>query len=129
MTTTPPRTPGSAQARTEELLALSSVPPDDKGCQRRLAGLLAPLGFRCESVQSGDVTNLWARRGDAQPLVVFAGHTDVVPAGPLRCRGRGAGAPPSPTGTGRFRQGSHHLGRAQQGTAPRRSPLDWGRGA
>ena len=71
------------RALTEELIALSSVTPEDKGCQRRLAELLSPLGFRCESVQSGDVTNLWARRGDAQPLVVFAGHTDVVPTGPL----------------------------------------------
>ena len=71
------------QALTEELIALSSITPDDKGCQRRLAELLAPLGFKCETVQSGDVTNLWARRGDAQPLVVFAGHTDVVPTGPL----------------------------------------------
>ena len=70
-------------ALTEELIALSSVTPDDKGCQRRLAELLAPLGFACETVQSGDVTNLWARRGAAQPLVVFAGHTDVVPTGPL----------------------------------------------
>jgi succinyl-diaminopimelate desuccinylase len=83
MTSTPTRTAGRTQALTEELIALSSVTPDDKGCQRRLAELLAPLGFRCESVQSGDVTNLWARRGDAQPLVVFAGHTDVVPTGPL----------------------------------------------
>lgn len=69
-------------ALTEELIALSSVTPDDKGCQQRLIELLAPLGFRCETIQSGKVTNLWARRGDAQPLVVFAGHTDVVPTGP-----------------------------------------------
>ncbi|MDB5763522.1 MAG: succinyl-diaminopimelate desuccinylase [Herminiimonas sp.] len=69
-------------ALTEELIGLSSVTPEDKGCQQRLSGLLAPLGFRCETVQSGDVTNLWARRGTAQPLLVFAGHTDVVPAGP-----------------------------------------------
>jgi succinyl-diaminopimelate desuccinylase len=83
MTAIPPSTTSRTQALTEELIALSSVTPDDKGCQRRLAELLAPLGFRCESVQSGEVTNLWARRGDAQPLVVFAGHTDVVPTGPL----------------------------------------------
>lgn len=69
-------------ALTEELIALPSVTPDDKGCQQRLIELLAPLGFRCETIQSGKVTNLWARRGDAQPLVVFAGHTDVVPTGP-----------------------------------------------
>ena len=71
------------RALTEELIALSSVTPDDNGCQRRLAELLAPLGFSCETVQSGEVTNLWARRGTAQPLVVLAGHTDVVPTGPL----------------------------------------------
>ncbi|MGH8808430.1 MAG: succinyl-diaminopimelate desuccinylase [Noviherbaspirillum sp.] len=70
-------------ALTEELIALSSVTPDDKGCQQRLIELLAPMGFRCETIQSGNVTNLWARKGDAQPLVVFAGHTDVVPTGPL----------------------------------------------
>src|SRR5688572_8811401 len=71
------------RALTEELISLSSVTPEDKGCQRRLTELLSPLGFACETVQSGDVTNLWARRGAAQPLVVFAGHTDVVPTGPL----------------------------------------------
>lgn len=69
-------------ALTEELISLSSVTPDDKGCQQRLAELLAPLGFHCETIASGDVTNLWARKGNAQPLVVFAGHTDVVPTGP-----------------------------------------------
>src|ERR687883_665175 len=68
---------------TEELIALSSVTPDDHGCQRRLIELLSPLGFECETVQSGEVTNLWARRGKAQPMLVFAGHTDVVPTGPL----------------------------------------------
>ena len=83
MTAIPSPTPSKTQSLTEELIALSSVTPDDKGCQRRLAELLAPLGFHCESVQSGEVTNLWARRGDTQPLVVFAGHTDVVPTGPL----------------------------------------------
>jgi succinyl-diaminopimelate desuccinylase len=70
-------------ALSEELISLSSVTPDDKGCQRRLAELLAPLGFVCETIQSGDVTNLWARKGTEQPLLVFAGHTDVVPTGPV----------------------------------------------
>ncbi|WP_151634960.1 succinyl-diaminopimelate desuccinylase [Noviherbaspirillum aerium] len=70
-------------ALAEELIALSSVTPDDNGCQRRLAELLAPLGFACESMASGGVSNLWARKGKAQPLLVFAGHTDVVPTGPL----------------------------------------------
>ena len=70
-------------ALTEELITLSSVTPEDKGCQARMAELLQPLGFNCETIQSGAVTNLWARRGTAQPLLVFAGHTDVVPTGPL----------------------------------------------
>jgi succinyl-diaminopimelate desuccinylase len=48
-----------------------------------MAEHLSPLGFHCETIASGDVTNLWARRGNAQPLLVFAGHTDVVPTGPL----------------------------------------------
>jgi succinyl-diaminopimelate desuccinylase len=48
-----------------------------------MAERLSPLGFDCETIASGDVTNLWARRGKAQPLLVFAGHTDVVPTGPL----------------------------------------------
>jgi succinyl-diaminopimelate desuccinylase len=67
---------------TEELISLSSVTPDDKGCQRRLIELLSPLGFRCETIESNGVTNLWARRGTQGPLFVFAGHTDVVPTGP-----------------------------------------------
>lgn len=70
-------------ALTEQLIALDSVTPEDKGCQRTLISLLEPLGFHCETIQSGDVTNLWARRGTTQPLVVFAGHTDVVPTGPI----------------------------------------------
>lgn len=70
-------------ALAEELIALSSVTPDDNGCQSRIAELLAPLGFACESMASGGVSNLWARKGKAQPLLVFAGHTDVVPTGPL----------------------------------------------
>ncbi|MES2933577.1 MAG: succinyl-diaminopimelate desuccinylase [Pseudomonadota bacterium] len=70
-------------ALTEELIALSSVTPIDNGCQARLIELLTPLGFTCETIESGGVTNLWARRGALQPLVVFAGHTDVVPTGPV----------------------------------------------
>jgi succinyl-diaminopimelate desuccinylase len=68
---------------TEELIALDSVTPHDKGCQQRLIDLLAPLGFRCETIESNGVTNLWARKGSESPVFVFAGHTDVVPAGPL----------------------------------------------
>lgn len=74
---------GKTLALTEELIALSSVTPEDKGCQSRLIELLAPLGFACETITSDGVTNLWARKGTTQPLLVFAGHTDVVPTGPL----------------------------------------------
>jgi succinyl-diaminopimelate desuccinylase len=70
-------------ALTEELIALHSVTPADGGCQLKMAERLSPLGFDCETIASGDVTNLWARRGKAQPLLVFAGHTDVVPTGPI----------------------------------------------
>jgi len=68
---------------TEALIALDSITPQDKGCQARLIELLAPLGFVCETIESNGVTNLWARKGVDAPLFVFAGHTDVVPAGPL----------------------------------------------
>jgi succinyl-diaminopimelate desuccinylase len=68
---------------TEELIALDSITPQDKGCQQRLTALLSPLGFHCETIESNGVTNLWARRGTESPVFVFAGHTDVVPAGPL----------------------------------------------
>jgi len=67
---------------TEELIALDSVTPHDKGCQQRLKELLAPLGFVCETIESNGVTNLWARKGTTAPVFVFAGHTDVVPSGP-----------------------------------------------
>jgi succinyl-diaminopimelate desuccinylase len=64
------------------LIARASVTPEDQDCQAQLIDLLAPLGFACETITSNGVTNLWARRGTAQPLFVFAGHTDVVPTGP-----------------------------------------------
>lgn len=67
----------------QELIGRSSVTPQDQGCQARLTELLAPLGFVCETMQCGDVTNLWARKGITPPLLAFAGHTDVVPTGPL----------------------------------------------
>ena len=69
---------------TEELIALDSVTPHDKGCQQTLIALLAPLGFVCETIESNGVTNLWARKGTTSPVFVFAGHTDVVPTGPLQ---------------------------------------------
>jgi succinyl-diaminopimelate desuccinylase len=70
-------------ALTRELIARKSLTPDDAGCQALLAERLAPLGFTFETIVSNGVTNLWARRGAAHPVVCFAGHTDVVPAGPL----------------------------------------------
>jgi len=66
-----------------DLIARRSVTPDDAGCQPLLAARLEPLGFHCETLVSNGVTNLWARRGTARPLVCFAGHTDVVPTGPV----------------------------------------------
>jgi succinyl-diaminopimelate desuccinylase len=68
---------------TEKLIGRESVTPEDKGCQDQLIMLLEPLGFKCETIVSGDVTNLWARKGTESPLLVFAGHTDVVPTGPV----------------------------------------------
>ena len=70
-------------ALTRELIARRSPTPDDGGCQDMLRARLEPLGFRCETLVSNGVTNLWARRGTARPIVCFAGHTDVVPSGPL----------------------------------------------
>ena len=67
----------------QELIALDSITPHDKGCQQRLAELLLPLGFVCETIESNGVTNLWARKGLESPVLVFAGHTDVVPTGPV----------------------------------------------
>ena len=67
----------------KELIARRSVTPEDSGCQALIAGRLAAAGFACEDVRCGDVSNLWARRGSARPLLCFAGHTDVVPPGPL----------------------------------------------
>lgn len=64
-----------------ELLVRESVTPEDAGCQALIAERLAPAGFVCETHRHGDVTNLWARRGDRGPLLCFAGHTDVVPPG------------------------------------------------
>lgn len=65
------------------LLARPSVSPEDGGCQQLIIDRLVPLGFRAETIASGGVTNLWIRRGTARPLVTLAGHTDVVPPGPL----------------------------------------------
>ncbi|KGH31138.1 succinyl-diaminopimelate desuccinylase [Comamonas testosteroni] len=85
---------------TEQLISLPSVTPEDAGCLELLADALTPMGFTCERLDSGPadfrVQNLWAKRYPAQnqsaqdaissdrPVLVFAGHTDVVPPGPLK---------------------------------------------
>ncbi|ANN77394.1 succinyl-diaminopimelate desuccinylase [Bordetella flabilis] len=66
----------------KDLIARPSVTPEDADCQQMLATRLARVGFQCETIVCNGVTNLWARRGTSAPLVVFAGHTDVVPPGP-----------------------------------------------
>lgn len=66
-----------------ELVKRSSVTPEDGGCQTMISERLSRSGFRCEALNFGAVSNLWARRGNASPLLCFAGHTDVVPPGDL----------------------------------------------
>ena len=77
----------------EQLIARASVTPEDAGCQELLAQRLAALGFECHRVNSGPaefrVLNLYARRPGSRadaPVLAFAGHTDVVPTGPLTVR-------------------------------------------
>lgn len=65
------------------LIRCPSVTPDDAGCQAIIADRLTACGFECETIRFNDVTNLWARRGTASPVLCFAGHTDVVPPGAL----------------------------------------------
>jgi succinyl-diaminopimelate desuccinylase len=69
---------------TSELIRRPSVTPDDAGCMELLAERLVPAGFKCEYLDFGETRNLWLRRGEAAPLLVFLGHTDVVPPGPER---------------------------------------------
>lgn len=66
-----------------QLISRPSVTPDDAGCIELIEERLRPLGFRLERIDTGGVCNLWARRGTAAPLLCLAGHTDVVPPGPL----------------------------------------------
>jgi succinyl-diaminopimelate desuccinylase len=68
---------------TRDLMARPSVTPADEGCQELLMGRLAALGFQVERLRYGNVDNFWARHGDDGPVLCFAGHTDVVPTGPL----------------------------------------------
>ena len=70
-------------ALATKIIACPSVTPDDAGCMEILVARLKPLGFSIEYINRNGTTNLWARRGTTAPLFVFAGHTDVVPTGPL----------------------------------------------
>ena len=70
-------------ALARDLIARPSITPEDAGCQQMMAEYLARLGFVIEPMVFHDTTNLWARRGNQGPLFCFAGHTDVVPPGPL----------------------------------------------
>jgi len=70
-------------ALAQALIACRSPTPDDGGCQEIMIERLQKLGFHIERMRHGAVDNLWARRGTAAPLLCFAGHTDVVPTGPL----------------------------------------------
>jgi succinyl-diaminopimelate desuccinylase len=68
---------------TKALINRNSVTPEDAGCQKLLCDRLEPLGFKTEHLRFEDVDNIWVRRGTERPLLCFAGHTDVVPTGPI----------------------------------------------
>src|SRR5512141_3482471 len=67
----------------KQLISRPSLTPLDDGCTDIIGTRLAALSFRLEKMRHGEVDNLWARRGNASPVVCFAGHTDVVPTGPV----------------------------------------------
>jgi succinyl-diaminopimelate desuccinylase len=67
----------------KQLISIPSVTPDDMGCQKIIGERLSSIGFEIENLRFGAVDNLWARYGTRGPLFVFAGHTDVVPTGPV----------------------------------------------
>jgi succinyl-diaminopimelate desuccinylase len=77
-----PTTDASPLTLCCDLIRRASVTPEDAGCQALMAERLQAAGFNCESLRFGEVDNLWAERGSEGPLLVFAGHTDVVPSGP-----------------------------------------------
>ena len=68
---------------TKELISRKSVTPKDEGCQDFLIDQLEPFGFVAENLNFGEVKNIWLRKGTEAPVFCFAGHTDVVPTGPL----------------------------------------------
>jgi succinyl-diaminopimelate desuccinylase len=67
---------------TKDLINRKSVTPEDACCQEMMVNILKPLGFEIEDLTFADTKNIWARKGTAEPLFCFAGHTDVVPSGP-----------------------------------------------
>src|ERR1700724_2849245 len=68
---------------TQALIKRESITPEDAGCLELIAKRLENIGFEINFLPFGEVKNLWARRGNTSPLLVFVGHTDVVPTGPL----------------------------------------------
>ena len=81
-------------ALTRALIACPSVTPEDAGCQQLMMDRLSAAGFACEPMRFAEVDNFWATRGEGGPLLVFAGHTDVVPPGISRCGNRTPSRPP-----------------------------------
>ena len=75
--------PSNTLLLAQKLIQQPSVTPEDACCQEIMMAHLAPLGFKGETMQFEEVTNLWARKGTTGPVLAFAGHTDVVPTGPL----------------------------------------------
>lgn len=76
-------TDSAVLALARDLINRPSVTPEDEGCQELMGARLQALGFRLETMVFEDTTNLWARKGSEGPVFCFAGHTDVVPPGPL----------------------------------------------
>ena len=70
-------------ALAQDLMGRASVTPEDKGCQALMIARLKAIGFKVERMRFGAVDNFWARRGTQKPVLAFAGHTDVVPTGPV----------------------------------------------
>lgn len=70
-------------ALAQDLMGRASVTPEDKGCQELMIARLEAIGFTVERMRFGAVDNFWARRGTQKPVLAFAGHTDVVPTGPV----------------------------------------------
>lgn len=83
MSTAPQELGTAALALARDLISRQSVTPEDGGCQSLIAERLRKIGFTVEPMAHGSVVNFWARRGKDAPTLCFAGHTDVVPPGPL----------------------------------------------